>query len=130
MSTFHPDFVTKSTVEDDRLRYKFRARTVGYEEWLCPFCGAFTRSPLDGTEWIMVCSGCRNRLGVGRVGYMIPKGQRIYPPDLVIPQGLREAFPEGDLARWKSGEPVHAVHILETACSFCTHCQQQTLVRS
>lgn len=111
---FHPDSVTKFIIETDKLRYKFRARTVGHEEWVCPFCGVFTRTELDGTEWVMVCGGCRNRLGVGRVGYIIPRGQRIYPPDLVIPNGLREAFPEGDLARWKSGDTVHMLRNTDT----------------
>lgn len=48
-------------------------------------------------------------MGFGEIAYLIPRGQRAEPPDLIIPSGLRESMPEGDLGRWRSGQPIHQV---------------------
>lgn len=52
-------------------------------------------------------------MGFGDIGYVLPHyGVRIAPPDVVIPRNLLEAYPDGDLARWPHGQPIHRVAVL------------------
>lgn len=102
------------TSNDPRIQFKFRSRTTGTEEWSCPFCGHFNRVMLRPERWTDRCNGdgCRRQVGFGRVAYVLPKGPKVFPPDMIIPRTLRESFPEGDIDRWLNGYPVHRVHIL------------------
>lgn len=115
LSDFHPDLVEHlRTVDDPRIRYKFRARTTGMEEYICPFCGYHNRFKMTHSTWSNRCIGasCRRYLGIGRIGYVIADGRSMSPPDLVIPDRLVESYPEGDLARWKSGQTIHEVRMI------------------
>lgn len=48
---------------------------------------------------------CGARLVFAMIAYTMPRGRLVPPPDKVIPEGLAEAFPEGELKQglWKSG---------------------------
>jgi hypothetical protein len=115
-----PEF-TPSDVEHllvptpDDVRYRFRARTIGMEEWVCVYCGTLNRTRLRPQSFVVRCinAECRRHTGLGRIAYLLPAGVRLAPPDTVIPLGLREAFPYGDLGRWSSGQPVHRVRMIE-----------------
>lgn len=116
MDYFNPDFVEHiRDVDDERIRFKLRSRTYGYEEYNCIFCGWINKFRMGPDNWMNRCGyeGCRRSMGFGRIGYILPpRGPLHLPPDLVIPGNLRESHPEGDLGRWKSGQTIHEVRLI------------------
>lgn len=102
-------------LSDERIRFKFRARTTGTKEYICVFCGWNNRFQITHTTVTNRCHNdlCRRMMGFGDVGYILPRnGVRTAAPDLVIPRNLLEAYPDGDLARWKNGQEIHRVAVL------------------
>lgn len=100
--------------DDHRIKFKFRAKTIGTEWWLCPLCGHLNRTQLRGTTYKVRCqsrNGCVT-FPLGRTLYLPPNGRHYAPGDIAIPQHgitLAEAFPEGDVYRWISGTPLHRI---------------------
>lgn len=107
--TFTPDDVAHHLTDDDRILFKFRAQFIGRFKWVCPFCGTQNEQMLRPTSWRFRCVGCRRSLGLGFTGYLLPRGAHAVPQDMVIPRGIKEAYPQGDLYRWRSSRPVHRV---------------------
>jgi hypothetical protein len=113
---FSPDLIEHiNNADDERVRFKLRARTRGWEEYTCVFCGWNNKFQMGPSTWTNRCGSelCRRWMGFGRVGYVLPRsGVHVAPPDLTIPRNLIEAYPEGDLARWKNGDTIHVVRML------------------
>jgi hypothetical protein len=114
ISDFNPEYVSHLYTEDLGVKYKFRARIVGNLEYTCPFCGSLNRQTARPTHWVYNClnNECRRPLGIGLNGYLLDRGPKVAPPDIVIPRNLQEVFPQGDLKRWRTGQPIHTVAVL------------------
>jgi hypothetical protein len=93
------------------IKYLLRCRVNGMFEWICPVCGTFTRSSLRPQSYVVQCSGenCRRKYGVGHTLYFLPGGARMPPPDYILPDGIKEAFPRGETDAWQSGQTMHRV---------------------
>ena len=109
------------------IRYLHRHRFRGVQEWTCPYCGAVNKEiDTSGRVFAFACQGvvryssgnrtlCGARLLFSTLSHTIPGGRLSPPPDVVIPQGLQEAFPQGELlpGLWRSGRACNIVVVSE-----------------
>jgi hypothetical protein len=95
--------------ERRRQLYRLRAAIHGRVFWTCVYCGAFGDSTFNTRSWLAHCAMCDTSFVVGLVFYPRPPGRQRPPHDRTPPQGLREAFPLGELRTWSSGAASHVL---------------------
>lgn len=119
MSAKPPTPISSPPLATRVQRFHVRANFAGNLRFVCPYGGYINVQRLFPAHWRVYCQGeCCD----GGTSVFIPtinlaavgKGPRLPPPDYVVPEDARygprtliEAFPMGDLERWKSGRCVH-----------------------
>lgn len=112
-ATAAPAATAPAATDVPRYRFLFRGRVIGNFEWICVACGRLTRSRMRPDTYVLQCSygQCRRVWGLGHVLHMLPATSHTPSDDYIIPSGIAEAFPEGDVGRWwKQGKLMHCVH--------------------
>lgn len=96
-------------------RFHVRCRFLGLLHWVCPFCGHINASRLMQRRYVTICFSCDNKF-VPQVNLAtVPLGgRRTTPPDYIIPDNkgsatLQDAFPLGDLMKWRQGGCLHGM---------------------
>lgn len=115
----YPPYVHRTPRYHPRAQFGIRAAITT----CCAYCGDFTRTVMSERRFITnPCVGryiepatgydqrCATRFVIGFRFAPVPMGSySVLPPDYVLPAGLRDAFPTGDLFRWQSRYPAHVL---------------------
>ena len=115
LSDFTPGNVERLPLPDDpRIRFNYRSRTTGIKQVTCIYCGQLNTTRITPEVFTVKCirDKCRRTIGFGDIAYVLHNGPRVAPRDIVIPRGLIDTFPEGDIHRWSSGQPIHQLAVL------------------